>query len=102
MLVSLLASARLLNTKVIRAPGPAHLSPGEHLDFTAVELAAFKLAAADTSPPPTCRAALGHCGAASNVPQCRVVASRAPFVAAGASSCLNSFDFVHKVQMKKI
>ena len=100
MLVSLLASARLLNTKVIRAPGPAHLSPGEHLDFTAVELAAFKLAA-DT-PPPTCRAALGHCAAASNVPQCRVVASRAPFVAAGASSCLNSFDFVHKVQMKKI
>ena len=99
MLVSLLASARLLNTKVIRAPGPAHLSPGEHLDFTAVELAAFKLAA-DTSPP-TCRAALGHC-AASNVPQWRVVASRAPFVAAGASSCLNSFDFVHKVQMKNI
>ena len=38
--------ARLLNTKVIRAPGPAHLSPGEHLDFTTDELAAFKLVAA--------------------------------------------------------
>ena len=25
---------------------PAHLSPGEHLDFTTVELAAFKLVAA--------------------------------------------------------
>ena len=99
MLVSLLASARLLNTKVIRAPGPAHLSPGEHLDFTAVELAAFKLAANTT--PPNYRAALGHC-AASNVPQWQVVAPRTPVVAAGASSCLNSFDFVHKVQIKKI
>ena len=55
LFLNTVASARLLNTKVIRAPGPAHLSPGEHLDFTAVELAAFKLAAAADTSPPTCR-----------------------------------------------